>query len=213
MGHVISIGNLNFLSMLSFNKAPITILLISLILFLHSKSAAQKYPDQKKFYVGMEMGSGWLKFSQNNNPADYTARFALGFYGGYQPVQWLRVGFNVSGWLIEPFGNFYDDPVKGISISNDNIQLVLLPFKERRLLISLQGGRVVYTNHHPGNYNATGTGIKAGLGYEIKIKDHLVLPISINYGKGKFKDVRYLGISYINQNYDVVELLMGITYR
>lgn len=196
-----------------FRRIITTILFGSVILLLPQLAMAQKDPEWKKFYAGMDMGAGWLKLSQNNERADVTARYALTLYGGYQPFRWLRVGVNFSGWLIEPFGNFYDDPDNGISVSNDNVQLMLLPFEHHRLSINLQGGRATYTNHHRGHYNATGAGIKAGLGYEIKIMPHLVIPITINYGTGDFKDVRYPGIAVVNQNYDVVELLVGITYR
>lgn len=193
-------------------KALIAIVIYTLIQFLPVSLKAQEDPHRKKFYVGMDMGAGWLTYSQNNQPDNYTARYALALYGGYQPFQWLRIGINVNGWLIEPFGNFYDEPEKGVSISNTNGEILFLPLKQN-LFFRLQGGHSTYTNHHPGNYNASGTNLKVGIGYELTLASHWVLPISIQYGTGKFKDVNYPGIAVVNQNFDVIELLVGITFR
>ncbi len=172
---------------------------------------AQDDSEHKRFYVGLEMGSGWLALSQNNLSTETTARYALGFYGGYQPLRSLRIGINLGGWLIQPFN--YSDPAKGVSVSHTSAQIMVLPLKHFPLFMNLQFGRSVYTNHHPDRYNAKGTALKVGMGYELKINTHLVLPISINYGNGKFSDIQLPGVSYVNQHYEVMELLLGITFR
>lgn len=160
----------------------------------------------------MDMGAGWLMFTQNNKPEDYTARYALALYGGYQPFRWLRIGINVNGWLIEPFGSFYDNPEKGISISNTNAEIMVLPLKQNFFFL-LQGGHTTYTNHHPGSYNASGTNLKVGLGYEFSLANHWALPVSFRYGEGKFKDIHYTGIDVVNQHFNVFECVVGITFR
>jgi hypothetical protein len=162
----------------------------------------------------MEMGAGLLALSRNNLPADQTARFAMGFYGGYSPVRWLRAGINLNGWLIESFGNFYDDPAKGISVSNSNLQVALFPFKRVNIFTQWQGGISNYTNHHPNEYNTDGTAMKLGLGYEHDVAKHVGISLQLNFGWGRFKDVNYPpDISVTDQHYQATELLLGITYH
>jgi hypothetical protein len=64
-----------------------------------------------------------------------------------------------------------------------------------------------------GEYNAKGEGAKAGVGYEYGISRKFGLSMTVNYGFGRFDDVKYPGISVVNQHYDVVEILVGITLR
>ena len=169
---------------------------------------------RKKFYVGMEIGAGELMLSRNDVPANRTTRFALGFYGGYAPFRWLRAGINLNGWLIEPYWNFNSNPENGISISNIYGQVQIFPFRKSNLFVSFKAGKSDYINMHRNEYYAYGSGSKAGLGYEHEVAPNLGLTLVVNYGWGSFGDVYYVGATPVtHQHYNVIEFLLGITYR
>ena len=162
--------------------------------------------------MGVEMGVGGLQLSRDTIAGSRQARFALGVFAGYSPFRWLRVGFNASGWLIEPSGD-YADPSKGVRVSNAFGQLELFPFKKIALFTNLQWGRSQYTNMHVDGYQAIGTGTKVGLGYEYRIGNHGWLSLVMNYGFGSFKDVNNFVISVNNQHFDAFEVMVGLTYN
>jgi hypothetical protein len=192
--------------------------IILMALFLQLCSAclyhvAAQTPTRKKFYVGLEMGAGFLRHSQNYLPVEQQTCYVLGFYGGYSPFHWLRTGINLNGWLLEPFGDF-NSPEKGISISNTSIQLQLFPIKKVNGFVNLQGGTAQYTNHHPDQYNAKGTGLKIGIGYEYDLAKRTGLTLIVNYAWGRFNDVRYPpDILVTHQQYSAVDIVLGIVYH
>jgi len=49
--------------------------------------------------------------------------------------------------------------------------------------------------------------------HHLSTHPHLVFPVSINYGQGSYKDIHYTGVSIVHQHDQVVEVLVGITYR
>jgi hypothetical protein len=167
---------------------------------------------RSKFYVGMDAGVGLLNLSQNGE-SQLSNPFSLGFYGGFMPFNWLRTGISIGGWLLEPYGNFYDDPAKGISISNTFLQIQAFPFKKFDLFLNFAGGISNYINHHPDEYNSKGTGILAGIGFERRLLGNLGISLLVNYGSGSFNDVIYSGVSVKNQKYKVTEFLIGFTYH
>ena len=167
---------------------------------------------RSKFYAGMDAGIAFLDLSRNNH-SHHSNPFSLGFYGGIMPFKWLRTGINISGWLLESYGDFYDDPSKGISISNTYAQIQVFPFKKFDLYVSIAGGLSNYINMHPGEYNASGTGILAGLGYERRMLGNIGISLMANYGSGRFNDLIYTGISIKNQHYNITEFLLGFTYH
>lgn len=191
---------------------------ITLLLFcLHSvcpdNSSGQQGVKRKKFYAGVEMGTGLLMFSRNNIDGKLRARYALGFSGGYIPFRALKAGINLNGYLIESFGNFYSNPEKGISISNTQIQLQLLPFKGLDIFANLQGGWSVYTNHHPDEYNSKGISGKVGVGYGQNVGQRLVVSLVCNFSTGKFNDVHFLDVSVTNQHFNAFEVVACLTYK
>lgn len=190
--------------------------------FTFITSGQDSYPEKvkrKKFFVGMETGVGSLNLSKNNLIEPPTARFALGFNGGYIPFERLRIGINLGGWLIEPYSGVYINPVfvnfrgeKGESIYNSQIFAEVFPIKGMGLFLNLQGGFSKYINNRPDGYKSKGSGAKAGLGYEYVLGKNLGLSLVINYGFGRFRDVTFPGISVLNQRYDVVEIMVRIKY-
>lgn len=192
-------------------KASLVVFLVQLNMALYHTAPAQDHSERKKFYVGMELGIGLLTLSRNNLSADQSSRFAMGFYGGYSPFSGLRIGLNFSGWLIEPGSTI--DPTEGISIGNTYGQIELSPFKKlNHLFLNLEGGISNYRNNHLDGYTARGTGTKFGLGYEYDAAKHLGLSLTVNYCTGHFDDVLYPPPT-INQHYNAVEVLLGITYH
>ena len=177
------------------------------------KLYARQNVSGKKYYVGVEMGTALLQLSQNNNEGDRTARYVLGFYGGFIPFRALRIGINLNGYLIESFGNFYTNPEKGISISNTMAQLQVFPFKRIHLFANVEGGWSTYVNHHPDEYNAKGIAGKAGIGYEFYVAKRLFATLKLNYSNGNFNDTKYTGILITNQHYQSSEIVLGITYK
>lgn len=190
----------------------LTVLLFSLFLSqIPDTSIAQNYIVRSKFYAGMDAGVGMLNLSRNDLPSQRSNPFALGFYGGYMPLKWLRTGIILGGWLLEPYNN--NDPSKGLSLENIYAQIQALPFKKCDIYLSFAGGFSNYINMHPDEYRANGSGILAGLGYEKGLAWNIGISLMINYGFGSFNDVIYPGISVKNQHYDVTEFLIGITYH
>jgi hypothetical protein len=123
------------------------------------------------------------------------------------------LGISLNGYLIESFGDFYKSPERGISISNFHGVMQLFPIKNSGLFANLQGGRSVYTNHHPGNYNAAGLSGKTGMGYELKIGHRSCVSIVMNYGFGRFRDLHYPGVDITGQHFSVFEISAGFVYR
>lgn len=170
---------------------------------------SQSLPWSNRWYIGMDLGVGLLKLSQNNLPAERTPRFALEIHGGYKVFPWLRAGINVSGWLIEPFEfELYQDP-KGISISNTFVQLQIFPLTRYNLYINLAGGYSQYINKHPNALNAKGSGGLVGLGYEKDVFRRCGLSVIMNYGFGQFTD----DLLVRNLHFDVLEFRVGFTYH
>jgi hypothetical protein len=182
------------------------------LLFLSLVSAAQHNSSHPKFYMGMELGAGGLQLTRNSFVEDRNVRFALGLNMGYRPFHWLCLGINASGWLIEAF-EYSFNPDRGISISNIYGQLKIYPIKKYNVYANLQGGWTKYINYHPDEYFAKGMGGKVDLGYDLSLWKLGGVSIAVNYGYGKFDDSIYPVNSIVKQQYDVVELLVGIEYH
>ncbi len=170
------------------------------------------YITRSKFYVGMNAGAGLLNLSMNTQ-SQQKYPFALDFYGGIMPFRWLRTGISIGGWLIEPYGDYEDNPWKGISIENIYAQIQVFPFDSFDLFLNFAGGFSNYLNMHPGAYNAQGTGFLSGLGYERRLFGKMGISLMINYGFGSFNDLNYTGISVNNQHYGITEFIIGFTWH
>ncbi len=162
--------------------------------------------------MGMDAGVGLLNLSMNDQ-SQHRNPFALDFYGGIMPLRWLRTGISIGGWLLEPYGDYETDPSKGISIENIYAQIQVFPFDSFDLFLNFAGGFSNYINMHPGAYNAQGTGLLAGLGYERRLLGKMGISLMVNYGIGSFNDLKYTGISMKNQHYEITEFLIGLTWH
>jgi len=192
----------------------LTALLVFQITFYYSSTAfAQVNTVKRKFYVGVDGGLGFLKLSRNGIDAKRNSCFSLGFNGGFIPFYWLRTGISLNGYLIESYGNFYDNPEKGISISNFYGQVEIFPIKKTDLYLNISGGFSKYINMHPDESYAHGMGAQLGLGYEKRLLNRVDVSFVINYGFGSFKDVKNVAATVRNQHYNITEFLIGFTYH
>lgn len=199
--------------MKTFGKLLTLVLIFQITFYFSFTAFAQNNSVMKKFYVGMDSGVGFLRLSRNNLAADRNTCFSLGFNAGVIPLSWLRTGINLNGYLIESYGDFYDDPSKGISISNFYGQVEIFPFKNIGLYTTIAGGFSKYINMHPDEFNANGTGAFVGLGYEKKLIGRFSVTLMLHHGIGRFKDVKNVVASVNNQHYAITEFLIGINYH
>ena len=65
---------------------------------------AQQQTTKEIYYVGIEMGPAFLQFSNDQINAEKSTQYELSFFFGYVPNRALRLGLNLNGYLIEPFG-------------------------------------------------------------------------------------------------------------
>ena len=183
--------------------------------FLYAqKSVAENNSNTFKrgFYVGIEMGVGWLQYTSDNQDESRKERFIMGFNGGYRPFYAFRAGVKIDGYLIEA-GN-YSNPAKGIGVSNTSFQVQVFPFKSVPLFTNIQYGWSKYTSNHTLNgYDANGTSQKIGFGYEYNLNKHFALSLNANYGFGKFNDVNDFSVTIHDQKYDSWDITLCVTYR
>jgi hypothetical protein len=93
------------------------------------------------------------------------------------------------------------------------LQLQAFPFKKFDLFLNLAGGISTYNNIHQADYDAEGSGMLTGLGYETRLLGNMGISLMINYGFGQFKDVNLPGSSVTTQHYDITEFLIGFTFH
>jgi len=192
-------------------KYGIIILLIIIQTLEPGSLCAQQETEGRKFYAGVEMGAGRLMLSENNFNENRSTNYELGFYGGYIPVRMLRIGINVNGFLVESYG--IENPSKGISISNTQLQLQLFPWQTSSVFINIMGGRSTYINHHPDGSNAKGFAGTIGFGYEYPLRKKLALSLNLNFCAGRFKDVKFPESPVISQHFNVFGITAGLCYR
>ena len=167
---------------------------------------------KKGFYVGIEMGAGWLQLESSNQDESREGKFIMGFYGGYRFFYELRAGVKIDGYLIE--ASDYSNPAKGIGISNTSFQVQVFPLKTVPLFVNFQYGWSRYSNNHPlDGYDTNGTSQKIGLGYEYNLNKHFDVSLITNYGFGKFDDVNNISETILDQNYNSWDITLCLTYH
>jgi len=150
------------------------------------------------------LGAGQLKLSSDQQEGNRETTFALGFSGGYQPTDRLRVGLHFNGWLLRA-SDLYD-PTAGESVSNLGAVVDVFPFKRNRLFARGGYGRSMYTINRPSGVDGNGPGWETGAGYEIPMRGRSRLVPMVEYAAGRLGN----GSSGISQmqtglNYSVVE--------
>jgi hypothetical protein len=139
-------------------------------------------PQSSPWWASFEAGGGSMKLTSDQQKGDAKTRGAMGFAGGYQPSDWLRVGLHMNGWLMQAFDPY--DPIKGESVSNFGGIVDVIPSQRHRLFARGGFGLSSYTNNHPDGVYGHGPGWEVGGGYEVPILGQLRLAPMVEYASG-----------------------------
>ena len=177
------------------------------LLFSSFQLVAQKNALFLKFGTGISA----LSFNENQRTRQQGC-FTMAFAGGYNPTDWLRLGIDLNGYLLEPYGNFNSSPDKGESISCINLFTEWCPFKKRRLYFIGEGGFSRYTNMHTDGYSSRGWAFKPGMGYALALPKNMLMAFQVAYCVGGFKNVVYPGISFTRRRFNAVEFTLTLYF-
>lgn len=186
------------------------VLLLTLI--LHSLFRAQPLNGQDNgLFLKITSGDAALHFRENNAKTQKNC-FVLGFSGGYIPSRWMRVGLDMYGYLLEPYGNFNTSPEKGESISCYALLMQFYPLASQKFFIGLESGFSKYTNMHPNAYSSKGYSLKAGLGYLFNLLGKTEIGLEVYYGQGNFGNVVYPGIRFTDRHFNTLEITANVYF-
>lgn len=141
--------------------------------------SAHLYP---RWWASMELGAGQLKLSTSQFPGRSETDFAMGFAGGYQPADWMRVGLHLNGWLLQAFDP--NDPIKGESVSNVGAIVDVLPVRKARFFARGGFGRGLYSNNRPTGTYGSGSAWEAGGGFETPVRGNIRVAPVVEYSAG-----------------------------
>ena len=139
-------------------------------------------PQSSPWWASFEAGGGSITFTSDQQKGDAKTRLALGFAGGYQPSDWLRVGAHLNGWTMQ--AGDLNDPAKGVGVSNLGGIVDVMPSHRYRLFARGGFGLSMYANNHPDGEFGHGPGWEAGGGYEIPISRQIRLAPMVEYASG-----------------------------
>ena len=139
-------------------------------------------PQSSPWWASFEVGGGVITPTSDQQKGGAKTRLALGFAGGYQPSDWLRIGAHLNGWTLQA-GNLYD-PTKGVGVSNLGGILDVMPSQRYRLFARGGFGLSMYASNHPDGVDGHGSGWEAGSGYEIPIRGQIWLAPTVEYASG-----------------------------
>jgi hypothetical protein len=134
------------------------------------------------WWVSGEFGAGQIKLISDVQQGNRTTTFAMGFAGGYQPSDFVRVGLHLNGWLLEMFDPY--NPIKGESVSNVGGVVDVFPSRRSRLFARGGFGWSSYTNNHPTGVYGSGSGWEVGGGYEMPVYGRIRLAPLVEYAEG-----------------------------
>lgn len=134
------------------------------------------------WWVSFEPGAGQLRLSSDQIQGNRTTLFALGFAGGYRPMDMVRVGLHLNGWLLQAFD--LNNPTVGESVSNTGLVVDVFPMRRTPLFARGGFGLSTYTNNRPLGINGRGPGWEAGSGYEIPIHGRVNLVPMVEWAEG-----------------------------
>jgi hypothetical protein len=173
--------------------------------FIPPSEAQQDIPKpvvqrSSPWWVTGEFGAGMIKLNSDQQQGNQRTKFALGFAGGYQLTDWLRVGLHLNGWLQQAFDPY--DPAVGESVSNVGGVADLFPSRRFGIFARAGYGLSMYTINRPTGRYGSGPGWEAGGGYEIPIHGRIRLAPMVEYASGR------LG----NGSSDVTPIQTGLHY-
>jgi hypothetical protein len=171
-------------------------------------ASAHTGPQSSPWWVSGELGAGQITLSSDQQKGSSNTTFALGFAGGYQPSDWLRVGAHLNGWLLEA-GDLYD-PTKGVSVSNFGGIIDFMPSRRYRLFARAGFGLSMYTNQHPDGSYGSSPGWEAGGGYEIPIRGRIGLAPMVEYATGGLGNGSPTYPQQTGLRYSVIEFKLAV---
>ena len=163
------------------------------------------------WWVSAEFGEGQLKLASDQRPGDRVPTFALGFAGGRQVGQRMRLGLKLNGWLLQAFSP--NDPTKGVSVSNVMGIADVFPSPRYRVFVRGGLGWASYTNNQAPGLNGNGLAWETGAGYEIPLRSHVRLVPMAEYAAGRFGDAHDPAEALTGRTYSVFELKVALVYR
>ena len=165
-------------------------------------------PQSSPWWASFEAGVGSITITSDQQKGGAQTRGALGFAGGYQPSDWLRVGVHLNGWLLQA-GDLYD-PTKGVSVSNFGGIIDLMPSRKYRPFARGGFGLSMYDNSHPNGFNGNGPGWEVGGGYEFPIRGRIGLAPMVEYASGQLGNGSPTYPQQTGLRYSVVEFKLAI---
>ena len=144
-----------------------------------SRPAVQR---SSPWWVTGELGAGQIKLSSDQGQGNQRTKFAMGFAGGYQPVDWLRIGLHLNGWLLQAAD--LNNPAVGEGVSNVGGVADVFPLRRYGIFARCGYGWSSYWNNRPLGTNGSGAGWEAGGGYEIPIRGRIRLVPMVEYASG-----------------------------
>lgn len=163
-------------------------------------AASEEMQERKGFFWGGSLGAGYVErtFSVANGIDDETTRFYMDGFGGYAFNPHIAIGFELSGWLIEPDSDTYtwnpywppdNEPSEnpaGEGISQIFVFTRLYPYRTRNLFIKVGGGYVDHWLKTQTQYiNDEGWGTVVGVGYDIPLSGNWSLTPLVSYSYGE----------------------------
>ena len=162
-------------------------------------SYAQDQPARHGFWGGVDLGLGLLERSVDESEVN-DSTFYMGFKGGYTINPHLRIGLELSGWLLQ--ASDLEDPQKGKGLGQILFITRYYPFKKSNVFARFGGGYVNLWNNSPGETaNQEGFGFTVGGGYDILVTRSFALSPFASFNFGDAGDMDYtavnIGIGFI----------------
>jgi len=164
------------------------------LVLMTSVSFAEEQSIRHGFWGGIDIGVGLLQQSLDEVEADDTT-FYLGFKGGYTINPHLRIGLELSGWLLE--ASNLEDPAVGEGLSQVFLITRVYPRKKSNLFAKIGGGYVSKYNHRPGESTGqNGWGLTVGGGYDITLSKNFALSPFVSFNFGNVDDLDYQAVNF-----------------
>jgi hypothetical protein len=135
------------------------------------------------FWCGFEIGAGQINLNSDQQKGTFDTRVAMGFAGRYQPVNWMRVGLHLNGWLLQA-SDLYN-PAVGETVANFGAVVAMHPVRRARSFLRGGFGRGMYGNERPASTEGDGPAWEVGCGFDfIPLKGNGRMAPMIGYSSG-----------------------------
>jgi hypothetical protein len=165
----------------------------------------------RPWWVGLELGDGQIKLTSDQFNGTRNPSLALGFVGGHNLGNRVRVGLELNGWLLQSYNN--SNPAVGESVSNVLGLVDVFPVRRTPLFLRAGPGLALYQNSRPGGFNSSGWSWTAGVGYEIPLAQNFGLAPIVDYSAGSLGDVRNIITVDTGRRYSVVEFKAAVIWH